>query len=160
MSGSNLQGQTGRYGTLGIAAPGNVPGSRTNPVAWADAAGDLWLFGGQGTIRPRFLYASMRQEARGSLSANDLLEVQRGRMDVDGRFESYEPIRHVRNAGNCCCPGMFLGRVGLRQVRPMRWATSGCLAGVITIRSRLAESSTTCRSTGLKNTQQTWPTVC
>jgi N-acetylneuraminic acid mutarotase len=48
MSGSKLQGQIGTYGTLGTASPRNVPGSRTKPVTWADAAGNLWLFGGEG----------------------------------------------------------------------------------------------------------------
>lgn len=48
MSGSNTVDAYGVYGTLGTAAPGNVPGARTNPVAWTDAQGSLWLFGGQG----------------------------------------------------------------------------------------------------------------
>jgi hypothetical protein len=48
MSGSNLGNQYGTYGTLGTAAPGNVPGARTNPVTWTDASGNLWLFGGWG----------------------------------------------------------------------------------------------------------------
>lgn len=53
MSGSNIVpvavgGQAGVYGTLGVAAASNVPGSRTNPVSWTDSSGNLWLFGGQG----------------------------------------------------------------------------------------------------------------
>jgi hypothetical protein len=48
MSGSNLQGQIGTYGTLGTAAADNVPGSRTASVTWTDASGNFWLFGGQG----------------------------------------------------------------------------------------------------------------
>ena len=46
MSGSNVVGQTGTYGTLGTPAPGNVPGARDNAVSWTDASGNLWLFGG------------------------------------------------------------------------------------------------------------------
>lgn len=46
VSGSNIVNQQGSYGTLGTAAPGNVPGARQEAVAWTDAAGDLWLFGG------------------------------------------------------------------------------------------------------------------
>ncbi len=41
-------GNTGVYGTQGMAAMGNTPGSRTQAVASTDASGDLWLFGGQG----------------------------------------------------------------------------------------------------------------
>ncbi len=36
------------YGTKGIEAPGNHPGSRIKMISWADAAGNLWLYGGVG----------------------------------------------------------------------------------------------------------------
>jgi N-acetylneuraminic acid mutarotase len=45
MSGSKLQGAAGQYGTLGVAASGNVPGARQDAVSWIDNAGNLWLFG-------------------------------------------------------------------------------------------------------------------
>ena len=52
MSGSSaaaaVYGSPGSYGVRGIAAPGNVPGSRAGAVGWKDAAGTFWLFGGQG----------------------------------------------------------------------------------------------------------------
>lgn len=38
----------GNYGTKGIAAASNVPGSRWISAAWSDVHGNLWLFGGQG----------------------------------------------------------------------------------------------------------------
>jgi len=34
------------YGTLGIPAPGNNPGSRQSAVSWTDNKGNFWLFGG------------------------------------------------------------------------------------------------------------------
>jgi N-acetylneuraminic acid mutarotase len=34
------------YGTLGIPAAGNTPGSRQNAITWTDNKGNLWLFGG------------------------------------------------------------------------------------------------------------------
>ena len=46
MSGSNVTGTSGVYGTQGTAAPGNTPGARYSPMSWADEAGNLWLFGG------------------------------------------------------------------------------------------------------------------
>jgi len=50
MGGSSVAaGQAGIYGTLGLAAPGNFPGVRTNSVTWTDAAGHFWLFGGSGS---------------------------------------------------------------------------------------------------------------
>jgi len=53
MSGSttllcNDCGQPGVYGTQGIYAAGNVPGSRDSAVSWLDGSGNLWLFGGWG----------------------------------------------------------------------------------------------------------------
>jgi N-acetylneuraminic acid mutarotase len=48
MSGSKTIEQAGVYGTLGAAAPGNVPGARDYSISWIDAAGNLWLFGGEG----------------------------------------------------------------------------------------------------------------
>jgi hypothetical protein len=48
VNGSNLVNQTGVYGTQGTAAASNVPGARWSSAAWIDAAGRLWLFGGQG----------------------------------------------------------------------------------------------------------------
>jgi hypothetical protein len=50
VSGSNVVNQHGIYGTLGIPAPGNVPGARNSSVSWIDSSGNLWLFGGSGYI--------------------------------------------------------------------------------------------------------------
>ncbi|HTV81350.1 MAG TPA: hypothetical protein VME18_01775 [Acidobacteriaceae bacterium] len=41
-------GAPGVYGTLGTAAPTNVPGGREQVVSWIDASGDIWVFGGEG----------------------------------------------------------------------------------------------------------------
>lgn len=43
---ANLVGSN--FGTEGVAAASNMPGSRSDAAAWTDAQGDLWLFGGQG----------------------------------------------------------------------------------------------------------------
>jgi hypothetical protein len=48
VGGSNLANQFGTYGTMGQAAPGNIPGGRSGAVSWTDAAGNFWLFGGTG----------------------------------------------------------------------------------------------------------------
>ncbi len=48
VSGSNLANQLGVYGTQGTAASTNLPGGRQEAVGWADASGNLWLFGGEG----------------------------------------------------------------------------------------------------------------
>ena len=41
-------GQSGVYGTQGVAAASNVPGARDSAVSWVDSSGNLWLFGGSG----------------------------------------------------------------------------------------------------------------
>ena len=41
-------GYAGIYGTLGIPASSNLPGSRESAVAWTDRFGNFWLFGGSG----------------------------------------------------------------------------------------------------------------
>ena len=48
ISGSNTANQIGTYGTKGIGAPDNVPGSRDSVVGWIDASGDLRIFSGEG----------------------------------------------------------------------------------------------------------------
>src|ERR1019366_1218258 len=48
MGGANVVNQAGTYGTQGTPAPGNVPGARDSAVTWTDAAGNFWLFGGDG----------------------------------------------------------------------------------------------------------------
>jgi N-acetylneuraminic acid mutarotase len=48
MKGSGIANQNGVYGTIAVAAPTNLPGSRLFCNSWADASGNLWLFGGYG----------------------------------------------------------------------------------------------------------------
>jgi len=61
MGGSSTANATGVYGTLGVAAAGNVPGARDSAVSWTDSSGNLWLFGGE-------------QESGGTPDFNDLWE--------------------------------------------------------------------------------------
>jgi hypothetical protein len=46
VGGSEYVNATGVYGTQGTAAAGNAPGARRLPIAWTDASGNFWLFGG------------------------------------------------------------------------------------------------------------------
>jgi N-acetylneuraminic acid mutarotase len=48
LSGPNVGGWLGTYGTKGVPASGNLPGARYGAMTWRDAAGNLWLFGGYG----------------------------------------------------------------------------------------------------------------
>lgn len=48
ISGSNTSSAYGVYGTQGVAATTNIPGSRSGGTSWRDASGNLWMFGGLG----------------------------------------------------------------------------------------------------------------
>ena len=48
MKGASTRNQLGTYGTQGTATAISAPGSREYAVAWTDASGKLWLFGGYG----------------------------------------------------------------------------------------------------------------
>jgi len=46
VKGASVVGQTGSYGTQGVASNGSTPGARLGGTTWTDGAGNLWLFGG------------------------------------------------------------------------------------------------------------------
>jgi N-acetylneuraminic acid mutarotase len=48
ISGDNATNKNGVYGTKGTAAAANKPGSRQGQTAWSDAAGNFYIYGGQG----------------------------------------------------------------------------------------------------------------
>lgn len=48
VAGSETFNTNGNYGAMGTAAASNAPGGRQEAVGWADANGNLWLFGGEG----------------------------------------------------------------------------------------------------------------
>jgi N-acetylneuraminic acid mutarotase len=48
ISGSETAGARSVYGTQGVAAIGNVPTGLFDGVAWMDASGNFWIFGGDG----------------------------------------------------------------------------------------------------------------
>jgi N-acetylneuraminic acid mutarotase len=44
----SLCNQPGVYGTQGVPATGNIPGSRIDSFHWTDGKGNFWMFGGAG----------------------------------------------------------------------------------------------------------------
>lgn len=48
VAGGNTINQASVYGTKGVAAAGNTPGSRQSAAYWTDHNGNFWLFGGFG----------------------------------------------------------------------------------------------------------------
>lgn len=47
ITGSSASGALANYGTQGVAAPSNDPGSREVYAHWKDHSGSLWIFGGE-----------------------------------------------------------------------------------------------------------------
>lgn len=54
VNGDSTDNISGVYGTKGISAPANKPGSRYGSVGWTDNTGNLWLFGGIGAALPGY----------------------------------------------------------------------------------------------------------
>ncbi|MCA6364214.1 MAG: gliding motility-associated C-terminal domain-containing protein [Bacteroidetes bacterium] len=53
MKGSGNANQLAIFGTLQVPAPtNNPPGIHETACGWTDAAGDFWMYGGEGTITP------------------------------------------------------------------------------------------------------------
>lgn len=52
MNGSGIYDRGGSYGIKGIEAASNMPNNRYRTFGWADAVGNLWLFGGFGYFGP------------------------------------------------------------------------------------------------------------
>ncbi|HMI77552.1 MAG TPA: kelch repeat-containing protein, partial [Ferruginibacter sp.] len=50
MKGNTVPDVVPTYGTQGVPAFTNSPGGRWASVTWKDASGDLWMFGGEGSI--------------------------------------------------------------------------------------------------------------
>ena len=66
VSGDNTPDQGGIYGSRGIAAVGNKPGSRDHSISWIDSKGNFWLFGGAGYGEVMFLmiYGNIRRNEK------------------------------------------------------------------------------------------------
>ncbi|HEX8677771.1 MAG TPA: kelch repeat-containing protein, partial [Segetibacter sp.] len=56
VSGDNVPGSDGVYGTKGVASPSNKPAGRMLAVAWMDSTDNLWVFGGEGYFNDLWKY--------------------------------------------------------------------------------------------------------
>lgn len=95
MSGGGAINAKGVYGTLGMAASGNVPGARYDAVSWADGRGNLWLFGGLG-------YDSTGSE----YDLNDLWEFNPSNQEWTW-ISGSSTVSNVNLAIGSCMPGVY-----------------------------------------------------
>ncbi|MCE3226911.1 MAG: hypothetical protein K0S32_1462 [Bacteroidetes bacterium] len=49
VGGTTAFNQFGTYGTMGVAAASNFPGTKSAQMTWVDNASNLWMFGGDGS---------------------------------------------------------------------------------------------------------------
>lgn len=59
MAGGSDGNEVGVYGTLGVPDAANAPGAREASVGWADANGDVWIFGGNHASRSMYGYSDL-----------------------------------------------------------------------------------------------------
>lgn len=52
LSGNNIGGSMGNYGSLGLSNPSNLPPSRAGALPFKDKQSNLWVFGGMGNSFP------------------------------------------------------------------------------------------------------------
>jgi hypothetical protein len=69
IGGNDIANQPGVYGTLGVSASGNTPGSRQDALSWIDRSGNLLLFGGRG-YDVNQVYGELNDFWKFDLSAN------------------------------------------------------------------------------------------
>jgi N-acetylneuraminic acid mutarotase len=122
MGGSNvvsgaLGGQRGIYGTLGLPATENAPGSRLAAVSWTDSSGHLWLFGGSG-------FDSVGTQGL----LNDLWKFDPSTREwawMGG--SSTVPQSCAADAGDCGQPGVY-GTLGVPASRNIPGGRSGAVS--------------------------------
>jgi hypothetical protein len=78
MGGSNLANQPGIYGTMGIFAPGNIPGARSDAIAWVDNAGNFWLFSGSLFLNDLWEYSGGQWAWMGGSSTDTVVAANYG----------------------------------------------------------------------------------
>ena len=59
VSGSITVNAADNYGTVRTRAATNAPGARAAGVAWSDASGNLWLYGGFGAVTTPSYYSDV-----------------------------------------------------------------------------------------------------
>ena len=115
VSGSNVFGQAGVYGTQGTADPANVPGARTGAVAWVDSSGKLWLFAGVGydsTESGDFLNDLWRFDPATSRWSWVSGSKTSGQLGVYGTKGTAAPVERPRVKGRFCLLARFEQNTG------------------------------------------------
>jgi len=116
VSGGNtdLANQKGIYGTQGTAASTNMPGGREEAVGWADANGNLWLFGGEGEDSAATTNGILNDLWMYNIASNQWTWVTGSLMaDQTGDYEAQPvvgPVNTTAAAGTC---GLVAGNVSL-----------------------------------------------
>lgn len=136
VSGGNtdLANQKGIYGTQGTAASSNMPGGRQEAVGWADASGNLWLFGGEGQDSAGTTNGILNDLWEYNIANNQWTWVTGSNMaNQTGVYEAQPAVGPVDTTGAAGTCGLVAGNAGLNCASistsgagpGSRWGASG-----------------------------------
>jgi Galactose oxidase, central domain/Kelch motif len=136
VGGSSVANQIGVYGNQGTADPGNIPGGRQEAVGWADASGNLWLFGGEGMddvgtpngiLNDLWVYNISSNEWTWVMGAEPVTNSTRA--NHNGVYPSQPVIGPVNTTGAASTCGLPSGLTVNSQVLCSAVDTTGALPG-------------------------------
>lgn len=110
MKGNGLIDQNGNYGTLGVPAASNIPGSRFYSCNWVDAAGNLWLFGGEGFDASSTTTDMLNDQWKYSIATNEWTWIKGNNTAAQGGTYGTQGLPAATNM-----PGARLGGMNWRD---------------------------------------------
>jgi Galactose oxidase, central domain/Kelch motif len=132
VSGSSLANQIGIYGTPGVASATNAPGGRQEAVAWADASGNLWLFGGEGEDgnNPPTVNGILNDLWEYNIAAKQWTFVMgNAKANQTGVYEAQTVVGPVSTTGAASTCGLAVGLTVSNNVICSPVSTAGALPG-------------------------------
>jgi hypothetical protein len=132
VSGSSLANQIGIYGTAGTASATNAPGGRQEAVGWADAAGNLWLFGGEGEDgnNPPTAFGVLNDLWEYNIAAKQWTFVMGNtKADQTGVYEAQTVVGPVSTTGAASTCGLTVGLTVSSNIICSPVSTAGAFPG-------------------------------
>lgn len=96
----------GIYGTLGVPAAGNFPGTHQSSSTWTDSSGNLWLFGGLATDANGNTGSLMNDLWKFNPSTNQWTWMG-GSSSVGATSNALEMTTRCNQGGGCAQPGVY-----------------------------------------------------
>jgi hypothetical protein len=138
VSGGTTYNQLGNYGTPGTPANTNIPGARHEAVGWADASGNLWLFGGEGEDSVGTANGILNDLWMYNIASNQWTFVMGSdKANQTGTYESSPAVGPVNTTGAAGTCGLIVGDTPLNcgaistagALPGSRWGASAWIDG-------------------------------